>query len=123
MNKNMNIEIISENFGPFSNDQLVAQVHVKVDGEDLLFSTSNAFGHGIETLAFACNEKGEVQDWIEVAGSIHNGAKLRPGSVREVVSLVMMGSPRRNEALYRRFVAHEYYDPEQGSLDACNSLG
>ncbi len=82
----MNIEIIEENFGPFENTQLIAQVHVKVDGKHMLASTSNAFGHGVETLVFACDETGKVEDWIEIAGSIHNGHVLGWGSVKETIA-------------------------------------
>lgn len=105
----MNIEIISENFGPFENPQIIAQVHAKVDGEHILFSSSHGFGYGAETLGFSCNVKGKVENWIEVAGTTHSGMVLRPGNVTKVIRALMGEGDDSYDC---------YYDPEQGSLDA-----
>ena len=72
----MDIKIISENDGPFHNDQLIRQAHVTVDGDNFLVSSSKAFGLGVETLAFKCDPAGKVEDWVDVAGSWHNGVSL-----------------------------------------------
>ena len=70
------IKIVSENNGPFTNDQLISQAHVTVDGDNFLVSSSKAFGVGVETLAFKCDTSGKVDQWWEVAGSWHNGETL-----------------------------------------------
>ncbi len=70
------IKIVSENKGPFENDQLIKQAHVTVNGDNFLVSSSKAFGSGVETLAFKCDTSGKVKDWVDVAGSWHNGVNL-----------------------------------------------
>jgi hypothetical protein len=79
------IKIVSENNGPFENEWLIKQSHVTVDGANFLVSSSKAFGAGVETLAFKCSPDGKVDDWVDVAGSWHNGVTLDGNDTLELV--------------------------------------
>ena len=39
----------------------------KVESGYVWVSTCNTFDHGLETMVFPCNERGDVLDWGEIA--------------------------------------------------------